>query len=132
MLSYAKLWQLLELRGMKKTDLKKIMSSATLAKLGKNEPISSTVIEKLCGFLKCQPGDIMSYVDEETIEQFATQMDNMAREMLAALKERGVTEEQFTAMLLEGVPEYMKSLTNGGSPVSEGVKEAEKRKNNKE
>ena len=43
MIVYTKLWILLEKKGMKKTDLKKIMSSATLAKLGKNEPVSSGI-----------------------------------------------------------------------------------------
>ena len=52
MLIYTKLWLLLEKRGMKRTDLKEIMSSATLAKLGKNEPVSSTVIAKICEFFK--------------------------------------------------------------------------------
>ena len=33
MIVYTKLWILLEKKGMKRTDLKKIMSSATLAKL---------------------------------------------------------------------------------------------------
>ena len=51
MLSYAKLWMLLESRGMKRTDLKEVISGNTLAKLGKNETISSAVIEKLCEFL---------------------------------------------------------------------------------
>ena len=59
MITYTKLWILLKEKGMKRTDLKAIMSSATLAKLGKNEPVSSTVIEKICDYLKCQPGDIM-------------------------------------------------------------------------
>lgn len=128
MLSYAKLWKLLESRGMKKTDLKEIISSNTLAKLGKNEPISSVIIEKLCAFLNCQPGDIMSYVSEETIEKFATEMDNAAKLMLEALKKQGITEEQFANMLIESVPEYVKTLSNGGNPVLEGLEEAKKQK----
>lgn len=126
MLSYTKLWNLLELRGMKKTDLKQIMSSATLAKLSKNEPISSTVIEKICRFLKCQPGDIMSYTDEETIEQFGAQMDNMAREMFEELKKRGMTEEQYAELIIQGAKEYAKAIINGGSPVKDGVEEAKR------
>ena len=68
MLIYTKLWLLLEKRGMKRTDLKEIMSSATLAKLGKNEPVSSTVIAKICDFLNCQPNDIMENVTKENIK----------------------------------------------------------------
>ena len=69
MITYTKLWILLKEKGMKRTDLKEIMSSATLAKLGKNEPVSSTVIEKICDFLKCQPGDIMENVTKEDIQK---------------------------------------------------------------
>lgn len=65
MIIYTKLWILLNQRGMKKTDLKKVISSASLAKLSKNEAISSTTIEKICNFLNCQPGDIMENVTKE-------------------------------------------------------------------
>ena len=46
---------------MKKTDLKDLVgfSNATLAKLGKNEPVSLNVIEKICLFLNCRIEDIL-------------------------------------------------------------------------
>jgi DNA-binding Xre family transcriptional regulator len=49
---------------MKKTDLLKSadLSSATLAKLGKGEPLSGESIEKLCVYFHCQPGDLVEYV----------------------------------------------------------------------
>lgn len=62
MLVFDKLFILLESRGMKRTDLKQIMSSNTLAKLGKNQAVSSVTIDKICGFLNCQPCDIMDYI----------------------------------------------------------------------
>ena len=65
MISYVKLWFLLKERGMKRTDLLEVISSATLAKLGKNEMVSLSVIEKICDYLDCQPGDILQYVDDE-------------------------------------------------------------------
>ena len=37
MIVYTKLWLLLKERGMKRTDLLNVISSATLAKLGKND-----------------------------------------------------------------------------------------------
>lgn len=55
------------MRGMKRTDLLKpngVLTSPTLAKLGKNENISIDIIDKLCEFLDCQPGDIMEYKKE--------------------------------------------------------------------
>lgn len=62
MISYKKLFHLLEEREISKTDLqnKTGISSATIAKLSKNEEISMRTIQSICEFLDCQPGDIMS------------------------------------------------------------------------
>jgi DNA-binding Xre family transcriptional regulator len=62
--SYRPLFKLLVDRGMKKTDLLKYadLSSATLAKLSKGEPLSGESIEKLCVYFHCQPGDLVEYV----------------------------------------------------------------------
>ena len=129
MLSYSKLWLLLESRGMKKTDLKKIISGNTLAKLSKNETISSDIIEKICGFLECQPGDIMEYVSEKQLEAMTTQLDAAAKQMLDALKAKGISEEQFAAMLIQEIPGYLKTLSNGGKPSTDALN---KIKNEKE
>lgn len=59
---YYKLFDLLTRRNMKKTDLLEIISSPTLAKLSKGESITTEVIQKICDFLNCQPGDIMENV----------------------------------------------------------------------
>lgn len=62
MIRYYKLFDLLARRGMKKSDLRQILSSSTVAKLSKGEYISCEAIEKICEFLHCQPGDIMEYM----------------------------------------------------------------------
>lgn len=62
MIKYYKLFDLLTRRDMKKTDLLEIISSPTLAKLSKGESITTEVIQKICDFLECQPGDIMENV----------------------------------------------------------------------
>lgn len=59
---YYKLFDTLNRKGMKKSDLRKILSPSTIAKLSKGEHISGEVVEKICEYLKCQPGDIMEYV----------------------------------------------------------------------
>lgn len=59
MISYRKLFVLLAENGMKKTDLLKVISSPTLAKLSKGEVIKTDIVDKICIFLNCQPGDIM-------------------------------------------------------------------------
>lgn len=62
MIRYYKLFDMLNRKDMKKTDLYEILSSKTVAKLSKGEYVSGEVIEKLCSFLNCQPGDIMEYI----------------------------------------------------------------------
>lgn len=119
MLNYTKLWLLLESRGMKRTDLKQIMSANTLAKLGKNEVVSSAVIEKICGFLNCQPGDIMEYISEEQLRETAEQLDNLNRAVMQELQKRGVTEEQFATMMAQLMPEMVKNIYHGGNTMAD-------------
>ena len=60
-ISYKKLWKLLIDRDMKKKDLQKLagISSATITKLGKNENVSTEIIQKICIALECDVCDIM-------------------------------------------------------------------------
>ena len=64
MMKYYKLFILLDKRGMKRTELLKVIASVTLAKLGKGESVTTDIICKICDFLDCQPGDIMEYIKE--------------------------------------------------------------------
>ena len=57
-ISYNKLFEVLGQRENIK------ISTATLAKLSKNELISMKVLEDICNFLNCQPGDIMGMEKE--------------------------------------------------------------------
>ncbi|WP_294855989.1 helix-turn-helix transcriptional regulator [Oscillibacter sp.] len=41
----------------------KIMGEATLQKLRLNEPVSWEMLAVLCRLLRCQPGDLMEYVE---------------------------------------------------------------------
>lgn len=68
MMKYYKLFIMLDKKGMKRTDLLKIVSSVTLAKLGKGDSVTTDILCKICAFLDCQPGDIMEYVPEEKPE----------------------------------------------------------------
>lgn len=69
MISYNRLWHLMLDKNYKKTDLcdKAGISSSTLAKLGKNEVVSMEVLERICDFLNCDIGDVMSF-RERSIE----------------------------------------------------------------
>lgn len=64
-ISYKKLWKLLIDRDMKKKDLQKLagISSATIRKLGKNENVSTEIIQKICIALECDVCDIMEMDD---------------------------------------------------------------------
>ena len=60
-ISYNKLWKLLIDKGMNKQDLKKKagVSTASIAKLGKGENITTDVLLKICSALECCITDIM-------------------------------------------------------------------------
>ena len=64
--SYNKLWKLLIDKNMKRTDLRKSakISTGTLAKLGKNEGVSTDVLVRICRALECDIGDIMEVLPE--------------------------------------------------------------------
>ena len=64
--SYKKLWKLLIDRDMKKKDLRMLtgLSSSTIAKMTKNEPVSSEVLIKICSVLGCDIGDIMEVIHD--------------------------------------------------------------------
>ena len=65
--SYNKLWKLLVDKNMNKTDLrvKADIGTATLAKLGKNQPVSMDVMMKICGALNCNIADVMDIIPAE-------------------------------------------------------------------
>ena len=60
--SYKKLWKLLIDRDMKKKDL---CEAAGMAKLGKNENVTTDVLVKICTALKCDISDIMEIIEIE-------------------------------------------------------------------
>lgn len=64
---YNKLWKLLIDKEMMKKDLR-IQSGITtnaLAKLGKNEHVSTQVLEKICRVLDCNIEDVCEFVNDE-------------------------------------------------------------------
>lgn len=65
-ISYNKLWKLLIDRGMKKKDLQQVsgVSSASIAKLGKDGNVTTEVLLKICKALDCDISDIMEIVKE--------------------------------------------------------------------
>ena len=64
---YKKLWKLLIDRDMQKKDLRIAagLSTNVIAKLGKNQNVSTEVRGKICKVLNCEITDIMEFVDDE-------------------------------------------------------------------
>ena len=66
-LCYKKLWKLLIDKNMNKSELREAVKASpnTIAKLGKNEPVSLDVLIRICKVLGCDIGDIMEVVEEK-------------------------------------------------------------------
>lgn len=64
---YNKLWKLLIDRKMKKKDLiqQTGISRTTIAKMGRDENVSTEVLSKICGALQVDVGDIMEMIPNE-------------------------------------------------------------------
>jgi DNA-binding Xre family transcriptional regulator len=65
-ISYNKLWKLLIDKNMNKSDLRDLskISTASLAKLGRNENLTTAVLLKICNALDCDVSDIMEVIEE--------------------------------------------------------------------
>lgn len=63
-MSYKKLWKLLIDKDMKKSDLRKAagISSSSLAKLGKDENVTTDVLLRICETLECGLDDIVETI----------------------------------------------------------------------
>ena len=63
-ISYNKLWKILIDKNMKKSDLREKagISSASLAKLGKEDNITTDVLLRICEVMDCRIEDILETV----------------------------------------------------------------------
>ena len=68
--SYAKLFDLMNQKGLKKVDLRKVykINPKTVDSLVNNRSVTVDTIIQLCEILDCQPGDLMEYIPEEVQE----------------------------------------------------------------
>jgi len=66
-ISYKKLWKLLIDRDMYKKDLRAAagLSTNVIAKMGRNENVSTEVLVKICSVLQCDISDIMEIIPEQ-------------------------------------------------------------------
>lgn len=70
-LSYEPLWQMLNNLNITKMEFAKMIniSNATLAKIGKNEPITLTTVDKICNRFNCQIEDVVKHIQDIQISQ---------------------------------------------------------------
>ena len=63
---YKKLWKLLIDRDMRKKDLRISagISTNAIAKLGKNEDVSTEILGKICKALDCNIEDVVEFISE--------------------------------------------------------------------
>lgn len=67
---FDKLFELMHEKGLTTYKIRKnrIISEGTLQNLRENSAVSTESIAALCAALDCQPGDIMEYVPEISVE----------------------------------------------------------------
>ena len=72
MISYKKLFELMEQKNIKKRDLREKynISPTIVNRLNNNSNVAIDTIMYLCEILNCQPGDIVEYVHAETWNEF--------------------------------------------------------------
>lgn len=66
-ISYNKLWHLMLDKKMNKADLKRAtgISTASIAKLGKGENVTTNILIKICEALECELSDIMELTSDD-------------------------------------------------------------------
>lgn len=71
-MDYSNLWKLLIDKSMSKTDLLEVtgISSRVLAKLSKNQTVTTDTLARICAALDCRVEDIMECVSEEQLSVY--------------------------------------------------------------
>ena len=67
MISYKPFLKLLIDRGIKKQEICQgaNISKATMAKMNTEDYVALEVIDKLCSFLECQPGELLEHIPKD-------------------------------------------------------------------
>lgn len=69
-LSYEPLWKMLKELNITKMEFARMIdiSNATLAKIGKNEPITLTTVDKICNRFNCKIENVVKHIPEVSIK----------------------------------------------------------------
>ena len=81
--SYKKLWKLLIDRDLMKKDLREQAGLTTnvIAKMGKNENVSTEVLCKICDTLGCEMDDIVDFIPNSEAESDKTQDNGRGKQI---------------------------------------------------
>lgn len=73
MISYDNLWKIMKEKGISQYTLikKHGISPGQITRLKRNESVSTHTIEMFCRILRCQPGDLMKYIEDNENEERA-------------------------------------------------------------
>ena len=63
-ITYKRLWKLLIDREMMKKDLYAVVSPAIVAKLGRDENVTTEMLVRICTLLRCDLADIMELIPD--------------------------------------------------------------------
>ncbi|MBQ9968589.1 MAG: helix-turn-helix transcriptional regulator [Oscillospiraceae bacterium] len=71
MITYRKLWQVMEEKGITQYALikKHHISPAQITRLKRDESVSTHTIDMFCAILQCDVGDIMEHIPDAAIEE---------------------------------------------------------------
>ena len=66
-ISYNGLWKILIDKNLQRKDLKEALkiSSSTCAKMSRGETVSMDVLMRLCDYLDCNIGDVVSFIKDD-------------------------------------------------------------------
>lgn len=123
MIRYYRLFEKLDEMGLKKTDLLKVISPPTLAKLSKGESITTAMIDKICEYLQCQPGDIMEHytvskIDGKNVEMYTMSKKDMEEYMNQMSKEQEKAYNEYERrerILNEYAPKETEIINDAGT-----------------
>lgn len=90
MIVYYKLKKILEERGMNWQSLLNAGISQNMpTRFSKNKSVTIDTIDKICTYLQVQPGDIMEWVDEKSIQEAKLQSEiDILQAKLAELQKK--------------------------------------------
>lgn len=70
MISYGKLWEVLDAKGIPKARLKLdgVVGGQSYTNLAAGKSMTMNTLNAICRYLNCQPGDLLEYVPDSPVD----------------------------------------------------------------